>query len=196
MSKNKETRVTCEFTRHPGSVFVTPTILPPSAKVAMETPNWENAARDAAKAIVAAATPNTPQPESRQRVLPQNASKEALTSDSRKDFYEDLPRVRPIGGQYRVEIRSGLLMPSQWKGISEFVDVKSGEVLAHFAEFHEWHSIIPTRISERVARVAEASPLDITLFSINASIPFLRSVRPLLEGSQAMARVPIFKEVS
>ncbi len=133
----------------------------------------------------------------RQRVLP-DASQECVTGEPRKDFpensvdFQTLPRVRPIGGRYRVEIRSGVLMPSPWEGISEFVDVDSGEVLAHFAEFHEWHAIIPTHVSARLAAVAEASPLDISLFSIEASVPFLRSIRPLIEGQQAMARVPLF----
>ena len=81
MSKKKETRITCDFTRHPGSVFVSPTVLPPSAKAAMETPGWGGVIQ-----AIIADTPPTPASEPRQRVLPQNTPQECVTGDPRKDF--------------------------------------------------------------------------------------------------------------
>ena len=79
MSKN------CEFTRYPGSVFVTP-ILPSSVEVLITTPDWGHAAQVAAKALVASDIPITPATVSHQSVQPQDTPLEPLTSDPRKEF--------------------------------------------------------------------------------------------------------------
>ena len=76
-------KVTCEFTRHPGSVFVTPTSIPQAAEIQQNAPDWTGVA----KAIIAD-TPLTPTPKPRQRVLPQDTPQECVTDDPRKDFVE------------------------------------------------------------------------------------------------------------
>lgn len=88
-------KVTCKhFKRYPGSVFVTPTSIPDTVEIQQNAQDWVGVATDIAKD-----TPLTPASEPRQRVSPQDAPQEPVTSDSRKVspsidelFAENLPK--------------------------------------------------------------------------------------------------------
>lgn len=100
------------------------------------------------------------------------------------------PVLKPLMGVYRLQIKRGILMPSPYSDVWAFCDPQLGELLAFFAEYEVWLSMLPNAFSARFARAGDASQFDMATFTMEG-LPVLMSRQSLREGLIAPARVPV-----
>ncbi|MXZ00245.1 hypothetical protein F4Y93_06195 [Candidatus Poribacteria bacterium] len=106
------------------------------------------------------------------------------------DEVERHPVLKPMTGVYRLEIKCGILMPSPYSDVWAFCDPQSGELIAFFAEYEVWLSMLPNAYAQRFARAGNASQYDMPTWTMEG-LPVLMSRQSLYEGLIGPARVPV-----